>query len=581
MALEDPSNLYVFIFGPTGMGKDTLAGDYVAWESAPDRSGLRVAWFMETGPFSKRRLGRLARYLTDPASYRHAPEKTPGGQIPSGSLIADYGPFEWKPGMVWEDGSDVDRPEWTSTAKYYVRSVAPEQDPSLWATGVEGAAYGSRIGIAVCSDIFTKENQKSPTERQDQYEWIDGTLDTRLDEDGRLVVIGTWLPVEHNYELLLEAYTADARMVREVRVGPGVYTKYSNGVAVVVVKAIYTDDDGNECSYWPERFPLNDHLHNKATDERVDLTTISDEESLALSDTGYKRVRGLRSKRSRSPLVFKAMFQQERDKEMAYADFTEETLALARDYGRSFGIILPHEIKVLGVDPAKRYGAGWVLWAVDLREKVLTVADFWWGERLGITGIKEKLILKPLARFNPVWLCYEDNKEGSVLADSVVWQVINESGVSVFPHTTGLERGHAEHGPGALATWMQGGMIKIPYMTGEDKARAGQIESHFKAWDASSDRSKPGRAGHQPDDLAMAAWVGWLKAGPMIDVDLRDLGIVRGVPAAIKRHFDRRSKEVAAMRAVKRGEKPLSPREALSRGNPLEMLMRLGGEHDD
>jgi hypothetical protein len=67
----------------------------------------------------------------------------------------------------------------------------------------------------------------------------------------------------------------------------------------------------------------------------------------------------------------------------------------------------------------------------------------------------------------------------------------------------------------------------------------------------------------------------------MIDVDLRDLGIVRGVPAAIKRHFDRRSKEVAAMRAVKRGEKPLSPREALSRGNPLEMLMRLGGEHDD
>ena len=29
-ALEDQTNLYVFIFGPTGMGKDTIAGDYVA-----------------------------------------------------------------------------------------------------------------------------------------------------------------------------------------------------------------------------------------------------------------------------------------------------------------------------------------------------------------------------------------------------------------------------------------------------------------------------------------------------------------------------------------------------------------------
>ena len=58
-ALEDKTNLYVFIFGPTGSGKDTVAGDYVGWEVGPDSSGKRVAWFMESQDFSRRRMGRL------------------------------------------------------------------------------------------------------------------------------------------------------------------------------------------------------------------------------------------------------------------------------------------------------------------------------------------------------------------------------------------------------------------------------------------------------------------------------------------------------------------------------------------
>jgi hypothetical protein len=578
MALEDSSNLYVFIFGPTGMGKDTMAGDYVAYELAPDRTGLTAAWFMETGPFSERRLGRLARYLTDPMAYRFAPEKTPGGMVPAGSLIADFGPFQWEPGMVWEDGSEVHRPTWTKNELYFVRAVAPEQDPNLWATGVQGATYGSRIKLCVCSDMFTKENQKSPTERRDQYEWVDGTLDTRLDESGRLVVIGTWLPIEHNYEVLLDNYLAGARVLRQVRLGPGVYTKYSNGVAVVVVKAIYEDPEtGEEQSYWPERFPLDDRLRLQDGSE-IPVEELSDEAMLSLADEGAQRERGLRSKRQRSPVVFKAMYQQERDRVVEAADFTEEVFEQARDPSRSWGQLLPHEIRLLGVDPARRYGAAWSLLAVDRVDKCLTIAQFWWGDNLGYTGIKDRLILQPLGLYHPSWLCYEDNREGSVLGDTVIWQAIESSGVGVFTHNTGLERGHIDVGPGALASWMLSGRLRYPYMTAEDRARAEILETQFKAWDRNPDRSKPGRAGHEPDDLTMATWVAWLKGAPMIDDDPFNQGMVYGVPAAIKRKWDRAAESVRQRALEARAGRKPSPRDVLTRNDPLAMILNLGGE---
>jgi hypothetical protein len=576
-ALEDESNLYVFIFGPTGMGKDTIAGDYVAYKSAPDRTGLRVAWFMEAEDMSARRMSRLEKYLVDPAVYRKLPEKTPDGQIPTATLIGDYGPFKWEPDMVWADGSEVMKTRWSQHEKYYVRTVAPEQDPNLWATGVEGSTYGSRINLCVCSDIFTMENQVSPTNRANQYRWLDGTLDTRLDEDGRLIIIGTWLPIEHNYEKILENYLADARVLLEKRDGPAVYRKYSSGVATVFIEAIWVNPEtGEEESYWPERFPMGDALTNKKTGEVVPVDELSDEEYLERTGKGWKRIRGLLTKRIRSPLIFMAMFQQKRDKDVAVLDFTEETLIRARDETRQFGQVFSHEIKVLGVDPAQRYGAAWVLWAVDKSTGTMTIADFFWGQKLGINGIKDQLILKPLARWDPSWLCYEDNKDGSILGETVVYEALKSAGVSIYPHTTGLERSTELYGPGALAAWMRDGRIKIPYMTREDQVRAMEVESQFKAWDKKPDRSKAGQAGHSPDDIAMAAWVGWIKAGPMIERDHKqNKGLNMGIPIAIRQKFDRAQKELKARRAAKSG---VSERDVLVRGNPLDMIKSFIGE---
>lgn len=581
MALEDESNLYVFIFGPTGMGKDTMAGDYVSRRICPDRSGRRCAWIMKVKDKAERRLGRMGRYLTDPAAIREAPDRTPGGAEPTRSLIEDYGPFRWEPGMVWEDGAEVSRPKWQAGAMWFVRSLTPEADPNWQAIGVEGALQGDRVDEAVCSDIFDLENQSSPTDRAKQLRWFNGILHSRLDARGRLVMIGNWLPIENNYETIFDSYLADATLLREVTIGPGTYRKYANGVATVFIKAIYEDPEtGEERSYWPERFPLEDHLLSPDETQTRPISELTPEEHLELADAGWIMERGLYGTRAKDPVMFRAMYQQERDPDVGLVDFTDDVFDAAYDRDRSFGQVMPIEIRLLGVDPARRYGAAWALLAVDQELGEICIADFWWGENLGYTGIKDKLILNPLARFDPSWLCFEGNREGAVLGDTVIRRAIDASGVSLYTPTTGRERSSVEAGPGALATWMRAGKLRIPYQTAEDRVKAEQLKAHLRAFDANPDRSKPGRAGHHPDDLTFAVWVPWQKAITLVDRNLRDTGIIRGVPTAIRRRFDRISKEHATRRA-RTGEKPPSPRDVLPRVDPLTAIAHLAGEPDD
>jgi hypothetical protein len=513
-ALDDPTNLYTFIFGPTGMGKDTIAGDFVLQQVMPDREGLRVAWFMESEDFSRRRMMRLARYLTDEQVYRVRPAKTPGGQVPTVNGIETWGPFKWEKGMVGPDGKAVERPQWTKNAMYFLSSQAPEADPNLWATGVGGATFGARIDLAVLSDVFTVENQRSPTERQSQYGWIEGTLDTRLDENGRMVVIGTMLPDANNYERFLTEYTADALVLSERTVGPATYTKYSNGVAVVMVRAIYPDpESGEPRSYWPERFPLEDTIIVDGR-EFVVAGLDADELNELLGRPHAKRVRGLYSRQKRSPRMFLAMFQQERELEIG-GDFTDAVLDLADDPHRTYGQAFPHELLVVGVDPARTGGAAWVLWAIDQTGETATVVDWFYGEKLGVTGIKQRLIIEPLTKYMPAWLAYETNMEASVLDDFLIQQALQATGTAVHKHRTGDNRFTV----GSMAAYMRSAQIRFPAKTAEDRERTSTLKAHFKAWESKSladGRSRVGKHGREPDDLCMAAWIGWTKGWTLV-----------------------------------------------------------------
>lgn len=535
-AYMDQTNLVVIVLGPPGSGKDTTCGDLLLYDLCDDKVGLRTAWIMESESFARRRLGeRIDPYLTDPRSYRHAP-LGPDTSMPERSLIEDWGPYKWEPGMRFEDGARVTRTTWTKNEMYFVRVQAPEADPNLWATGINGATYGARVDRMFLSDPFTQRNQISPTTMAEQRGYIQGTLMSRLDESGRLVIMGTRISAGDNYGWWLKRLIGNARIIHE----DGYYRKYSNGVATVVYPAIQVDNDGDEVSYWPERFPLDGQL--VLPDGTTFLASGLEDGTVAqLVKQGARRIRGLYDIRSEDPDLFQTMYQQNPIIDN-FGEFTTAILNHCDDEDRSIGVIRPGEELVLGVDPARTGGAGWVLWAVDYEDQTATVVDMFYGTKLGTAGIKNKLIIEPLLKFLPRWFVYEGNREAAILEFPDVMGAVRESQVNVVKLFTGRNRYQGEEAVAAMTIPMREGRIRFPARTLEDRNRMALLKEHFRNFDArtgSEGRTRSGQYSHLPDDLAMAARAGWTQCAKLLVVERQKFFGVRRrpVPGSVRRKW--------------------------------------------
>ena len=562
-AMDDRTNLVVIVLGPPGSGKDVTSCDYVLYTSCDGYQ--KVAWIMESEKFSIRRVNQLiGPYLTEPQTYGHAP-RGPDCTKPTRSLIEDYGPFQWERGMTFPDGTPVPRPRWTAEEKYFLYSKAPEAEPNLWATGINGTLYGARSDLMIISDPFTVENQRSPTARADQMAWIDGTMESRLDEAGRLIVLGTRVAAYDNYGVLLDQFTRGAHVIYE----NGYYQKWSNGTATVIYPAVQVDDSGAEVSYWPERFPLNDHF-TRGGEVAAVADDLDDAGLMEMSATGASRERGLLGIRERKPETFQTLYQQQ-PPASSTGDFTEAVLNHCDDPDRTYGLAFPGEILVLGIDPARTGGAAWVMWAVNRKQGTVALVDSFYGERLGMVGLREKLLLDPINRYLPRYVCYETNYEASVLDHPDIKQALRDTSAELVLHRTGpggYNRTDSDVGLPGMVFRMRDGTIRFPALTTEDVRKTKQLKDHFLAWDmkTAAKRTRSGQFKHIPDDLAMAAWIGFTKAQSLLD---RRGKIVaqRGTTSAVQRAWGHQ---------LKPKDEPAKQRE------PLDVLgLWMGGNADD
>jgi len=540
-AMLDETNRVVFILAPPGGGKDTTVGDVLLYVKCDDRSYLRCAWIMENDNFSVRRIAqRIEPYLTDPQAYRVKPYATPGGAVPVGSLIKDYGPFKAEPGMEYPDGTLVAKTTWTQhELRFLASAAAPEAEPDLWATGMGGALYGARVGLMVFSDLVTKENQSRPTDKETDFQWCIGTADSRLDTTGRLVSLGTRVAAEDNHERLMEHYIGKAEPWSVEQTGPLTKTTYTNGVCVIVCVAIWVDEEGEERSYDETRFPL-DGKWQLRNGNRIDLAALSIDEAAARN---AKRILGLREIRERDPDWFDTAYQQNPSADSSQFDFTDPILDLCSDPRRSYGKALPGEIRVLCVDPARAGGAAWAVLGLDLEEQTIAVVDYKTFAGLGVVGIKQRLIIDPITVWQPRYLSYEVNHEQGVLYDPETQKVIADFGVTVVPHQTHKNRMDREIGVASVASEMRDRRLLFPTALTSDQAKTRLLRQHFKNWDAAPKkiRSKNMRTAH-PDDLAMAIWPGVLLARKLFAAaERRDMGMRPAVPASVLRRWQKRS----------------------------------------
>ena len=159
--------------------------------------------------------------------------------------------------------------------------------------------------------------------------------------------------------------------------------------------------------------------------------------------------------------------------------FSKEAIDRALELGedRMLGQVRPHEILVLGIDPAITGRAAAVLMAYDPRSRVRTIVDLFVGDGLGATGVRNKLMYEFWEKYHPQRTLIEVNYAPTIMGDDVLKTRAKAAGSLLLPHTTygaGRKRGSIndeEYGIAALAPLLSGGLWAFPSATPQDVKR--------------------------------------------------------------------------------------------------------------
>lgn len=295
--------------------------------------------------------------------------------------------------------------------------------------------------------------------------------------------------------------------------------------AFVIIPAI-VKVDGVEQSTWPEYWPLEGSM-------------IFDEfEQRERYQKGMLDIR--KEMESLGSWRWRLVYQQE-DVGVESTIFSKEAIDRALDLGkyRSLGQVEPHEILVLGIDPAITGRAAAVLMAYDPRSRVRTVVDLFVGDSLGATGVRSKLMYEFWEKYHPQRTLIEVNYAPTIMGDDVLKARARAAGSLLLPHKTygaGRKRGSIndeEYGIAAVSPLLSGGLWCFPSATPHDQRKLEPLLNDLAAFPYSDEK-----------DALVAMWICEGEV-PLLEVkqpDPDEVARARNLPPKIARRLKRRSR---------------------------------------
>lgn len=424
------SNDQTLILLPPSHGKTSLMIEYMVWRIVKDRN-VRIIYVSKTQAFAKKGLHLLKRYLADASWYE-------ANQLRN--VVTEWGPF--KP------TADEKGTPWTSELVYVSGISSQDKDPTCQALGVGNQVYGARADLIICDDIATLDNMLSEVTRDNMIAWLVQELQTRLDPDGKMVMIGTRVRETDLYSTLISEDT-----------------DWAVDWAKVIKPAIISDE--SKLALWSEHRP-------------------------------YEYI--VRRHRNRMPARLFSLIYQQTATGAPDNPFQLSALNDAKEEGLRVGERIPHlSTVVMGVDPALAGTLAIVVLAFDRETKERFVLDCVTLTNFQQPDVGKRLIVDTAARFGVVRARIEKNAmQGWLTKDTQFRRQLLGVGCQLEEEYT--HKGNKydpDWGVGAVAGLFDEGLYHIPWSP-DSRVRMQPFIDELAAW-------RPGVKVKQ--DRVMALWL--------------------------------------------------------------------------
>lgn len=394
-------------------------------------------------------------------------------------LQTDFGP----PGG-WKEGSS----SWTSTQFYISNRSVEGKDPTVQAIGIRAQLYGSRATKIILDDCIDNTNHQ---QFEDQREWVQEIVGSRLSRDGKIIVVGTRIATRDLYSELQD---------------PEYYFNGESPYTYLVQPAVLelADDPKDWKTLWPK------------SNVPWDATEDPDEDGL------YPRWGGNELNKIRNRMTASGWSRIYMQEQIAEDNVFKDNYIANCISGRVAGLIPNNPIAgrdggmtglyiIAGLDPATSGFSAITILGVDLITSKRYIVDVWNNQGTTPAELKNKIKELTIKYTVREWRIENNGFQGFLANDIDIKQWLANRGTILVSHHTGNNKNDENFGVMGMSALFETQLIDIP--SPKDNNHIKNLISQLISW-------KPGMTDAEKKriktDIVMSLWFAELRAQQLV-----------------------------------------------------------------